>query len=492
MPLRNFIGGRWLDSHTGRTFHSVNPANGQALGELTLSDAHDADAAVQAAHDAFPDWRRTPAPRRAELLYRMGEILAQRKEELARLLTEEMGKVLPEARGDVQEAIDMAYYMAGEGRRLFGFTTPVELPNKFGMCVRDAVGVVAAITPWNFPIAIPAWKIFPALVAGNTVVFKPASDTPILAARLVEIAEEAGIPPGVLNLVLGPGGSVGNALVEHPLVKAISFTGSTAMGTEVNTRAARRLKRVHLEMGGKNAIVVMDDADLELALEGILWSAFGTSGQRCTACSRLIVHEAVKKPLLDLLLARTATLRLGDGLLPTTDVGPVINSRQLESIHTYMDVARNDGARIIAGGTIYDEGACAQGFFYSPTVLDDVTPTMRVAQEEIFGPVLAVLTVKALDEAIEVNNATAYGLSSSIYTDDVNRAFTALRDLSSGIVYINAGTIGAEIQLPFGGTRGTGTGHREAGIAGLDVFTEWKSIYVDYSGKLQKAQIDTH
>jgi aldehyde dehydrogenase (NAD+) len=492
MVYHNYIGGKWVPSRSGETFVSVNPANGEILGEVTKSDARDVDDAVQAAQKAFTSWRLTPAPKRAEILYRTHELLQGRKEELARFLTKEMGKVLPEARGDVQEAIDMAAYMAGEGRRLFGVVTPSELPNKFCMAVRDPVGVVAAITPWNFPIAIPSWKMFPALVAGNTVVFKPASDTPILAAMMVSIMEEAGFPPGVVNLVMGPGGVVGDALVQHPLVKVISFTGSTEMGTHVNTLAARSLKRVHLEMGGKNAITVMDDADLDLAIEGILWSAFGTTGQRCTACSRLLVHEAVKTQVLDKLIPRTEALRLGDGLLPTTDVGPVINRRQLESIHSYMDVARAEGATILTGGTIYTEGECAKGFFYKPTLLDNVTPTMRVAQEEIFGPVLSIITVKSLEEAIEVNNGTRYGLSSSIYTRDITKAFTAMRDMTTGIVYVNAGTIGAEIQLPFGGTRGTGTGHREAGIAGLDVFTEWKTIYVDFSGRLQKAQIDTH
>jgi aldehyde dehydrogenase (NAD+) len=492
MAYRNYIGGKWVESHGGQVFTSINPANGETLGEIARSDRRDVDDAVHAAAGAFESWRKTPAPKRAEILYRAGELLAAKKEELARFLTQEMGKVLPEARGDVQEAIDMAYYMAGEGRRLFGYTVPVELPNKFGMCVRDPVGVVAAITPWNFPIAIPAWKTFPALMAGNTVVLKPSSDTAILGVKFVETLEQAGFPPGVINLVLGPGGAVGEALVEHPLVRAISFTGSTEMGTAVNVRAASRLKRVHLEMGGKNAIIVMDDADLDLAIEGILWSAFGTTGQRCTACSRLIVHEAVKAPLLDRLAARTEALRLGDGLLPTTDVGPVINQKQLAAIDGYMDVARQDGAAIITGGYIYREGACARGFFYKPTLLDNVTPTMRVAREEIFGPVLSIITVGSFDEAIRVNNDTRYGLSSAIYTRAVNQAFAAMRDFRTGIVYVNAGTIGAEIQLPFGGAGDTGTGHREAGITGLDVFTEWKTIYVDYSGKLQRAQIDTH
>ena len=490
MLYKNYIGGRWQEASGGRTFQSINPANGEVLGDVALSSPADVGAAVEAAAAAFASWRQTPAPRRGEILFRAAETLLRRKEELARLMTQEMGKVLKETRGDVQEAIDMTYYMAGEGRRLFGHTTPAELPNKFAMTVRDPVGVVAAITPWNFPLAIPSWKIAPALIAGNTVVFKPASDTPILAWHFVSILEEAGLPPGVLNVVFGPGGETGRALVEHPRVTLLSFTGSTQVGRELGTAASAQGKRVSLEMGGKNAIIVMDDADLNLAVEGIVWSAFGTSGQRCTAASRIIAHQAIADRLTEMIVERADKLRLGDGLLETTDMGPVINASQLRRVHSYMEVATGEGARIRTGGRVADEGELARGFFYRPTVLDRVRPEMRVAQEEIFGPVTAVIPVGSFEEAIAVNNATGYGLSSSIYTRDVNKAFVAMREITTGLVYINAGTIGAEVHLPFGGTRGTGNGHREAGQAALDVFTEWKSIYVDFSGKLQRAQID--
>ncbi len=490
MLYKNYIGGRWVEARSGRTFPSVNPANGEVLGEVALSGKEDVDAAVEAAANAFDAWRKTPAPRRGEILFRAAETLVRRKEELARLMTQEMGKVLKETRGDVQEAIDMTYYVAGEGRRLFGQTTPSELPNKFAMSVRDPIGVVAAITPWNFPLAIPSWKIMPALIAGNTVVFKPASDTPIVAWHLVSILAEAGLPPGVLNLVCGPGGETGQALVEHPRVALISFTGSTSVGRELGATATGNGKRVSLEMGGKNAIIVLDDADLNLALEGIIWSAFGTSGQRCTAASRIIAQRGIADRLTEMIVARAEQLRLGDGLLATTDMGPIVNATQRKRVHSCVGIGTTEGARLRTGGSIADEGELARGFFYKPTVFDRVQPTMRIAQEEIFGPVTAVITVDSLEEAIAVNNATGYGLSSSIYTRDVNKAFTAMRDITTGIVYVNAGTIGAEVHLPFGGTRGTGNGHREAGEAALDVFTEWKTIYVDFSGKLQRAQID--
>lgn len=485
-----YIGGRWVPARSGRRFVSVNPANGEVLGEVALGDREDAEAAIEAARDAFERWRKTPAPRRGEILFRAAEILKARKEELARQMTREMGKVLLEARGDVQEAIDMTYYMAGEGRRLFGETVPAEMPNKFAMAVREAIGVVGVITPWNFPIAIPSWKIMPALICGNTVVFKPASDTPILGYLLVKILEEAGVPPGVVNLVYGPGGTVGQALLEHPDVPVITFTGSNPAGVHVNTVAAPRLKRVHLELGGKNAIIVMDDADLDLAVDGIVWSAFGTSGQRCTAASRIIVHRAVKDALVSKLAERVRRLRLGDGLLPETDVGPVINRAALERIHSYVEIARREGATVAVGGEVATEGDLARGFFYRPTLLVDVKPEMRVAQEEIFGPVTGVIEVSSLEEAIRVNNRVSYGLSSSIYTRNVNTAFTAIRDLMTGLVYVNHGTIGSEVHLPFGGMRQTGNGHREAGQAAIDFYTEWKSVYVDFSGRLQRAQID--
>ncbi len=491
LMYRNYIGGEWVSSLSGETFPSHNPANGELIGEAPKCGPQDAARAVEGAVKAFDRWWRVPAPKRGDILFQVGQKLAVEKERLAQLMTREMGKVLPEARGDVQEAIDMAFYMAGEGRRLFGYTSPVELPDKFGMAVRDPVGVVAAITPWNFPIAIPGWKILPALIAGNAVVFKPASDTAILGIELVRLFEEAGLPAGVLSVITGPGDSVGEALISHPAVKVVTFTGSTEAGRRVSALAAPGLKKVSLELGGKNAITVLDDADLELALDGIIWSAFGTSGQRCTACSRLIVQRGIHQKLVERLAERTEALRLGDGLLESTDVGPIINRRSLERIDQYVQIGCAEGAVLRSGGRIAAEGALAGGNFYVPTLLDQVKPGMRVAQEEIFGPVLSIIEVADLDEAIAVNNATEYGLSSSIYTRDVNAAFAAMRELTTGIVYINAGTIGAEIHFPFGGTRGTGNGHREAGQAAIDTFTEWKSVYVDFSGRLQRAQIDT-
>jgi aldehyde dehydrogenase (NAD+) len=490
LAYRNYIGGEWVAASGGATIENHNPATGELIGLFPRSGQPDVDRAVAAAKAAFAAWRAYPAPRRGEILYRVGDILARRKEEIARSMTEEMGKVLVETRGDVQEGIDMAYYMAGEGRRLFGQVVPAELPNKAALAVRDPIGVVGCITPWNFPVAIPSWKTMAALIAGNTVVLKPATDTPLSAVKLVEVFAEAGLPSGVLNLVCGSGQEVGLLLVSHPDVAAISFTGSNEVGRQVNVEAAQQLKRVTLELGGKNAVIVLDDADLDLAVEGILWSAFGTTGQRCTACSRLIVQRGVRGELERRLAQRAEQLRLGDGLDPETQVGPLINAAQLDRVHGYMAVARQDGARILTGGEPAREGALTHGYFYRPTLLTDVTPNMRVAQEEIFGPVLSIIEVTGLEEAIAVNNDTRFGLSSAIFTRDVNAAQTAMRDLTTGIVYVNAGTTGAEIQLPFGGTRGTGNGHREAGVGALEFFTEWKAIYIDYSGRLQRAQID--
>lgn len=488
----NFIDGKWVPAISGRTFESHNPANGELIGTIPLSDEEDVSLAVAAAERAFEFWRNYPAPKRAEIIHRASDLLRERKQYLGELLTREMGKVLKEALGDVQEAIDMSFYMSGEGRRLNGLLVPSELPNKWAMAVRDPLGVVGVITPWNFPIAIPSWKIFPALVCGNTVVFKPASDTPVLAAEFVKILEEAGLPAGVLNLVTGPGGSVGESLLKHPKVRLITFTGSTEMGRQVGVRGAENLKRVSLEMGGKNAVIVLDDADLDLAVEGILWSAFGTSGQRCTAASRVIAQGGIKKSLAEKLAERAAKLRLGDGLLPTTDVGPVINRKAVEKIHSYTRVAAQEGATVLIGGEPAEEGNLSRGSFYKPTIFDNVSPTMRVAQEEIFGPSLSIIKAKTLEEAVQINDGVNFGLSTSIYTTNVNRAFQAMRDVATGLVYINAGTIGSEVQLPFGGTRGTGNGHREGGgPVVLDTFSEWKTIYVDFSGRLQRAQIDT-
>ncbi len=487
---QNFIGGEWVDAASGETFESTSPADGEQIGTFPRSDVDDVDRAVAAAQAAFEEWRLVPAPKRGELLFRFARLLAEHKAELTDLMTHEMGKVKAEAGGDVQEAIDMSYYMGGEGRRLFGQTTPSELRDKFQMSVRMPIGVIGVITPWNFPIAIPSWKIAPALVAGNTVVFKPATDTPALGHRFVELLYEAGVPDGVVNIVHGGGGAVGDRLVRHPDVRVISLTGSRETGVKVLEAAAENLKHVHLELGGKNAIIVMDDADLELAVDGIVWSAFGTSGQRCTAASRVIVHESLYGALEQQLVERAEALRLGPGWEDETDVGPVINASALEKIHSYTQIGLDDGAKLLTGGEIASDGDLAKGFYYRPTIFGGVDPGMRIAQEEIFGPTLSLISVTDEAEAVRVSNGIRYGLSSSIFTRDVNRAFRAMRDLEAGITYVNAGTIGAEVHLPFGGVKETGNGHREAGQAALDVFTEWKSVYVDYSGTLQRAQID--
>ena len=489
--FKNFIAGEWVDAASGETFESTSPATGELIGSFPKSGPEDVDRAVAAAREAYEEWRLVPAPARGEILYRFGGLVREHKDELALLMSREMGKVLPEAGGDVQEAIDMSFYMAGEGRRLFGHTTPSELRDKFNMSVRMPIGVIGVITPWNFPIAIPSWKIAPALVCGNTVVFKPATDTPLLGERFVELLVEAGVPAGVVNIVHGGGGAVGDRLVRHPDVPVITLTGSRETGVEVMRNSAENLKHVHLELGGKNAIIVLDDADLDLAVEGIVWSAFGTSGQRCTAASRVIVQDGAYEELQKRLVTAAEGLRLGPGWEEGVDVGPVINQRALEKIHSYTEIGKDEGARLLTGGEVANGDGLGDGNFYRPTIFGDVDPGMRVAQEEIFGPTTALIRVRDLDEAIRVSNGVQYGLSSSIFTRDVNKAFRAMRDLNTGITYINAGTTGAEVHLPFGGTKETGNGHREAGQAALDVFTEWKSIYIDFSGKLQKAQIDT-
>jgi acyl-CoA reductase-like NAD-dependent aldehyde dehydrogenase len=488
---QNFINGKWVDAISGEVFEDRNPANwDEVIGTFPKSSKADVDEAVKAARAAFEKWRLVPVPKRGDILRKVGDILVDRKEELARLMTREMGKVLLETRGDVQEGIDTAYYAAGEGRRLFGKTSHSELPNKFNMAIRVPVGVVGVVTPWNFPMAIPTWKIFPALVCGNTVVFKPASDTPASAAVLVEILIEAGVPKGVINIVHGGGSEVGMAIVEHPDVDLISFTGSTAVGKKISEAASKTLKRVSLELGGKNAQIVMDDADLALALDGVLWGAFGTTGQRCTATSRLILHETIYDKFMDMLVSRTQKLRLGDGLEEGTEVGPVINEAQRKTIHGYVEIGKQEGAKLLTGGNIASGDGLNKGWFYQPTIFTDVDPEMRIAKEEIFGPVLSVIKVKSLEHGVEVLNNTIYGLSSSIYTRDVNKAFLAIRDIKAGITYVNGPTIGAEAHMPFGGMKQTGNGHREGGWTVFDFFSEWKTVYVDYSGKLQRAQID--
>ncbi len=483
--LQNHINGKWCEPT--ETTDVINPANGKVIVKVPLSTDKDVDEAVQAAKAAQKEWALVPAPMRAEVLYEVGRIMKEKKEHLSKLLTLENGKVLEEARGEVQEGIDMAFYMAGEGRRLFGQTTNAELKDKFAMSVRAPIGVVGLITPWNFPIAIATWKSFPAIVAGNAVVWKPATETPIMAHELMKIFMEAGLPKGVVNVVFGKGGTVGDAMVNHSDIRVISFTGSNATGSHIAAECGRQLKKVSLEMGGKNAVIVMDDADLDLAAEGIIWSAFGTSGQRCTACSRVIVHEAVKEALEARILKQMRGLKIGDGLDESVKIGPIINQAGMDKIKKYIQIGQDEGAKIIAGGK---ELTDSDRLFFEPTVFTDASIDMRIAQEEIFGPVVSLIPVASFEEAIEVNNSVTYGLSSSIFTRDVNQVFRAQRDLDTGIVYVNAGTTGAEIHLPFGGTKGTGNGHRDSGVQALDVYTEWKAVYVDYSGKLQRAQID--
>ena len=488
--FRNYIAGEWCESTSGATFESRNPADTRdVIGRFQQGTAADVAMAVSAAWAARPMWQRTPAPKRGEILYAFGALMAEHKERLARAMTREMGKVLAEARGDVQEGIDIAYLMAGEGRRMFGDTVPSELPDKWAMSIRQPIGIAGIITPWNFPMAIPCWKMMPALVTGNVVIFKPASDTPHCATLLVELMAEAGFPPGVVNFVTGTGGDVGNAIVGNPDVEVISFTGSSATGRQIAEKTGKQLKRLSLELGGKNAVVVLADADLELAADGILWSAFGTTGQRCTACSRVIVERSVVDPLLERLETRARKLRLGPGLEETTDVGPLINSGAVDKVDSYIGVGRSEG-ELITGGQRATDGNLAHGHFFEPTIFSGVRPMDRIGQEEIFGPVLSVIPVADYAEAMTAVNQTRYGLSSSIFTRDVNQAFRAMRDFETGIVYVNAGTTGAEVHLPFGGWKETGNGHREAGHAALDTYTEWKSIYVDFSGRLQRAQID--
>jgi aldehyde dehydrogenase (NAD+) len=490
--FKNYVNGEWVESASGRAFENRNPADTDELvGMFPLSSEEDVDAAVDAAAEAFKTWRLVPAPKRAEILFRAAEMLVRRKEDLAQDMTREMGKPLPETRGDVQEAIDMTYYMAGEGRRLFGQTTPSELRNKFAMTVRQPLGVCAMITPWNFPMAIPSWKLMPALVCGNTMVIKPAEDTPLSTYSLVQILSEAGVPRGVLNIVNGSGPGVGGPLIRNQRVAAVSFTGSSEVGKLVSEACAPVVKPCHLEMGGKNVIIVMDDANLDLAVEGAVWAGFGTTGQRCTAASRVAVHRKVYGEFVEKYVARVKALRVGNGLDSSTDMGPCINQAQLEKVMEYVEIGKNEGAHLATGGHRLTGEPYARGWFHEPTVFTDCQPGMRIAQEEIFGPVSAVIPVEEFDQAIEIANNVVYGLSASIYTRDVNRAFQAMRDLHTGIVYVNAPTIGAEVHLPFGGTKHTGNGHREAGTAAIEFYSEWKTLYLDYSDRLQRAQIDS-
>ncbi|MBV8632713.1 MAG: aldehyde dehydrogenase family protein [Silvibacterium sp.] len=489
---KNLIGGEWVASRTGKTFLNINPANSDDfVGEFQSSAADDIDAAVRAAAEAWKTWRLTPAPKRAEILYKTGELLTQRKEQYARDMTREMGKVLAETRGDVQEAIDTAYYMAGEGRRLFGQTTPSELRSKFAMSVRMPVGVCGMIAPWNFPMAIPSWKLFPALVCGNTCVIKPAEDTPLSTYNLVQCLIDAGLPAGVVNIVTGFGPDAGAPLVSHPGVRAVSFTGSSEVGRIVGQTAAANFKPCSLEMGGKNAMIVLDDANLDLAVEGALWGAFGTTGQRCTATSRIILHKAIADEFTQKLVARADALKVGDGLDESVQMGPQVNQQQIDTSTRYCEIALKEGAKLLTGGSALDGGTYDRGHFFAPTVFTGVKPTMRIGQEEVFGPVVSLIECRDFDEALDIANGIDYGLSTALYSRDVNLAFRAMRDLEAGITYINAPTIGAEVHLPFGGVKHTGNGHREGGTGALDFYTTWKSVYFDYSNTLQRAQIDT-
>ena len=489
--FKNFINGEWVEARSGNAIEDRNPANtSELVGMFPASSEEDVTLAVDAAKAAYKKWWLTPAPKRAEILYRAAEILVKRKEDYSREMTREMGKVLAETRGDVQEAIDMTYLMAGEGRRQFGQTTPSELPNKFAMSVRTPVGVAGLITPWNFPMAIPSWKAIPALVTGNTVVIKPAEDTPLSTYNFVQVLNEAGLPAGVLNVVFGDGPGAGAPLLQNKDVNLISFTGSTEVGRLVSEACAPTFKKCHLEMGGKNIIIVMDDANLDLAVDGAIWGGFGTTGQRCTAASRIAVQKGVYSEFVAKFAARAKELKVGDGLDPSTDMGPSINEQQLKTVMSYVEIGKAEGAKLAAGGNRLESGAHSKGWFHEPTIFTDVDPKMRIAREEIFGPVISVIPFDTFDRAIEITNAVSYGLSAAIYTRNVNNAFRAQRDIETGIVYINAPTIGAETHLPFGGIKNTGNGHRESGEAALDFYTEWKTIYIDYSDRLQRAQID--
>ena len=489
---KNLIGGEWAESRSGRTFENQNPANTKdVVGIFPRSDQDDVNDAVEAAKRAFERWRLIPAPRRGEIIYRCAQILQERKEDYAREMTREMGKILKETRGDVQEAIDTAFYMAGEGRRLDGHTVPSELPNKFAMAMRVPLGVVGMITPWNFPMAIPSWKIFPAIVCGNTCVIKPAEDTPLSTLNLVRALMDAGLPPGVVNIVHGFGPEAGAPILNHSDVRAISFTGSSEVGRLVGEAAARNFKPCSLEMGGKNAIIVLNDANVDLAIDGALWGGFGTAGQRCTAASRVIVQKGVYNQFADKFVARARALKVGPGIDEQNDMGPQINQQQIETSRKYVDIGKGEGAKLLAGGNRLTSNGMSDGYFFEPTIFGDAHGNMRIAQEEIFGPVVSMIPADSLEDALEISNTVAYGLSSAVYTRDVNRAFKAMRDLQTGITYINAPTIGAEVHLPFGGTKATGNGHREGGIGAIDFYTQWKAIYVDYSDRLQRAQIDT-
>jgi len=480
-PYKNYIGGQWVASGSGRTYPVTNPARkNDVLGEFQTSNPDDARSAVDAAQKALPGWSQTPAPARAAFLFRALEILRERADDIARTITIEEGKPIADALGEVKRAMNIIEYSAGEGRRMFGYTTPSELPNTVAYTVRRPMGVVAIITPWNFPIAIPAWKIAPALICGNTLVFKPASATPLSAVKLMQVFHDAGLPAGVLNLITGPGGSVGNALVESPGVKTISFTGSTEIGTGIYTEGARHLKKVQCEMGGKNAVILLADADMEKAMGGIVQGAFGSTGQRCTATSRLIVEDSAYDHFMDELIERTSKLKIGDGLDPSVDISPLSSQAQFDTVMEYIGVGAEEGATLAYGGNAVTGGDYDQGYYVEPTIFTDVQPHMRIAQEEIFGPVLTVFKASGLEEAIEIANNVKFGLSSSVYTKDLTRAFQYIDTVESGMVHVNAPTLGGEVHLPFGGLKESGVGQREQGTEAFDFFSEIITVYIDH------------
>ncbi|HEY1351358.1 MAG TPA: aldehyde dehydrogenase family protein [Ktedonobacteraceae bacterium] len=482
---QNFIGGKWQNASSGETFISTNPAcTTEVIGRYQQSDPGDLAEAVEAAIQAQPAWEATPAPVRGEILYRTALILQQRLEELAQLMTREMGKVLKETRGDVQTAIDVAKFMAGEGRRAEGATIPSALPEKLCLTLRHPVGIVGIITPWNFPLAIPAWKTFPALLAGNAVVLKPASDTPALALKLAEVLQEAGLPAGVFNVLTGPGSSLGHAMAGHAKIDMISLTGSTEVGRQVAEICGRDLRRCALELGGKNAVVVLEDANLDLAAESISWAAFGTTGQRCTATSRVIVQQNALKGFTQRLVAHAEKLRIGNGLDPASEMGPLVNLGRVRAVHEYTEIGRREGATLLTGGTALSDGEHSAGAFYRPTIFTNVTPEMRIAREEIFGPFVSIIPVDTYKQAIAIANATEYGLSTAVFTESSRLTFQAMRDIRSGLVYFNAGTTGSEIHLPFGGMKASGNGHRELGTAAVAEFSETKSVFICYPEKL--------
>ncbi|MBU0507713.1 aldehyde dehydrogenase family protein [bacterium] len=488
---QNFIAGKWCDSSSGEVSENRNPANvDDLIGTFPRSTKEDVDRAVKSAKKAFQWWRLVPPPHKAKMFYRLVDIMQQRKEEHAFQMTREMGKPIFETRGDVQEGIDTAMYACGEGYRMFGHTVPSELPNKFNMTIRFPIGVCGLITPWNFPMAIPTWKIFPALMCGNTVVVKPAEITPLSVWNLLNAMLDAGFPPEVINVIFGSGSKVGNSIVEHPDTNVISFTGSSGVGRKIGATASGMLKRVSMELGGKNCTIVMDDANLELAVDACIWGGFGTTGQRCTASSRVIVEEGVHDKFVEMFIKAAKKLKVGYGNDPGTTMGPAVSAEQLETDLEYVEIGRKEGCTIAFGGKRLATGEHQKGHFMQPTIFTGCKPNMRTSQEEIFGPVVSVIKAKNLDDAIKIANGIEFGLSSAIFTQDVNVAYRAFRDLETGLTYVNAATIGAEAHMPFGGMKSTGNGHREGGWEAYEFYSETKACYVDYSGTLQRAQID--